>query len=1027
MFKRYDVWIFGWGNKMRFWLILLIIFGQKALFGQNNEANLEQIKAIQQTIEFQIAENESLKAELILLEKESKNNLSGDKISPEDIAQKRAKLEQLENKINSETNRLTLINKNLEESKKQTVALQSLLQKQSNPLAENNPNIDTEKTRLQLNFSQNYTAVLQSEQQILSQTLALLKNQKDILETLYKRDNEKYLSTHQASNLSNQNEDRNTFIRLEALERKKEQLIAKKVNVHENREAFLDKNIELSLIGKQIVFENLYLELSSLDKGLQELQFADFSNVSLERIKKIRTDLTDTSLRYQNLEKQLKEQFVLNNEQFSLYARQRANIPTFIVQRQESVSQSYQRANNLSLNIKLNLDIILKNISKQYNVISTNYLQKRFLLGQDILLEEIFKIIPASLKTFAGQYVVAIQTSYHSLSELSSNRWQAIFYIFLIFILGTVLILSRINRIVRLYKNEGRLPFAKRLVLFIYSMCKYNLPYLVLLLLIYIIVHLTKLPAPSSYLIILVPCVFLAIAAPNFATKILVASQLVKTPVPKKVISFVTLFSAIGAILLALVMLSEWVLLENNESVTNIYRWLFGFYILLASYPIFIMIRKTWAYMNEYYEEFYLYRILKVLITLIPFGLGIFGVLSFLGYLNISWLFAQYFSVFMILSLFWAGYLAICHDISLWAKRYVLKNTSRGLFWTQDVINPIHTLLRYLGLFITVTTLLRLYEWDSHTPVIREIMTFLKSPIFGKEGSQFTTLNTILMSFLIYIIFKCGSWVRSLAYRWIFAKISDLGIRNSFSVFSQYAVVTLGFLLALNIIGIDLTAFTVFAGALGVGIGFGMQTIANNFISGLLLLIERPLRNGDIITVGNYEGRVERIGMRSLTITTFNNESVILPNSDFVTSAFMNWSHSDQVVRTILYLDISYKHNPEEVKSAFVAGLKQLVKDNYILEGNDFNFGVFAYDCSERGVRYRIQYFMNMDIHKLHDVRHVVVSTLWQVCFLNQFEIAYPKQEVYFPDIKQFDEVISKNIPPKLPEAVFKNFRKGDN
>lgn len=70
---------------------------------------------------------------------------------------------------------------------------------------------------------------------------------------------------------------------------------------------------------------------------------------------------------------------------------------------------------------------------------------------------------------------------------------------------------------------------------------------------------------------------------------------------------------------------------------------------------------------------------------------------------------------------------------------------------------------------------------------------------------------------------------------------------------------------------------------------------------------------------------------------------------------------------------------------------------------------------------------MNMDIHKLHDVRHVVVSTLWQVCFLNQFEIAYPKQEVYFPDIKQFDEVISKNIPPKLPEAVFKNFRKGDN
>jgi potassium efflux system protein len=95
-------------------------------------------------------------------------------------------------------------------------------------------------------------------------------------------------------------------------------------------------------------------------------------------------------------------------------------------------------------------------------------------------------------------------------------------------------------------------------------------------------------------------------------------------------------------------------------------------------------------------------------------------------------------------------------------------------------------------------------------------------------------------------------------------RIVDLGARHSLSVFTQYAVVVVGLLITLRMLGIDLTTLAIFAGALGVGIGFGLQNIANNLVSGIMLLIERPLRSGDIVNIGNREGLVTRIGMRSL-------------------------------------------------------------------------------------------------------------------------------------------------------------------
>jgi hypothetical protein len=104
-----------------------------------------------------------------------------------------------------------------------------------------------------------------------------------------------------------------------------------------------------------------------------------------------------------------------------------------------------------------------------------------------------------------------------------------------------------------------------------------------------------------------------------------------------------------------------------------------------------------------------------------------------------------------------------------------------------------------------------------------------------------------------------GGWSQQVGYRLAYRRIRDRGLRQALATFTRYVVIVVGLLLALKIIGFDLTAITVFATSLGVGIGFGLQNIVNNFISGILLLAERPLRVGDYVTIGPHEGNVTQL------------------------------------------------------------------------------------------------------------------------------------------------------------------------
>jgi small-conductance mechanosensitive channel len=140
---------------------------------------------------------------------------------------------------------------------------------------------------------------------------------------------------------------------------------------------------------------------------------------------------------------------------------------------------------------------------------------------------------------------------------------------------------------------------------------------------------------------------------------------------------------------------------------------------------------------------------------------------------------------------------------------------------------------------------------------------------------------------------------------------------------SSYVVLAIGFLFTLQSTGIDLSTVTVFAGAVGVGVGLGLQSLASNFISGLVILAERPIKIGDRIEVAGVAGQVTSIRARSTTVITNDNISLIVPNSVFTEHTVTNWSHGDQKVRFRIPVNVAYGSDMEKVKKALLRVAKQ--------------------------------------------------------------------------------------------------------
>ena len=308
---------------------------------------------------------------------------------------------------------------------------------------------------------------------------------------------------------------------------------------------------------------------------------------------------------------------------------------------------------------------------------------------------------------------------------------------------------------------------------------------------------------------------------------------------------------------------------------------------------------------------------------LLAVDFGIAGVAAALGYLNLARFISSTFLVIVVA--FLGFFVAARVLLGLWELSLELRPLA-GLYMVRNhrpLISrrsaAVISLLAVAGWLFAIRS--NLWNLGLEADMLRRVGEFSLS--FGS------------VSFSVRDLFLCGvtlgaSLVLSRLARFVldeelFPRLRLAhGLSYALASLFQYVILTIGFLLALATLGFDASRLTVMIGALGVGIGFGLQAIVNNFVSGLILLFERPIKTGDTVQVGQVTGEVRRIGVRSSTVRTASGAEVIVPNSTLVSDSVTNWTLSDRSSRFEIPLGVAYGTKPATV----LAMLKEVAKQH---------------------------------------------------------------------------------------------------
>lgn len=194
------------------------------------------------------------------------------------------------------------------------------------------------------------------------------------------------------------------------------------------------------------------------------------------------------------------------------------------------------------------------------------------------------------------------------------------------------------------------------------------------------------------------------------------------------------------------------------------------------------------------------------------------------------------------------------------------------------------------------------------------LQTLFDQPLFKTAGAQ-VTVGTVLLGGLVLLVSTSLAYLAARGVDRMLARRGQTeGVRYAFSRVTRYFLVLIGVALAFNTMGFNLTAILAASTVLLVGIGFGLQNIAQNFISGIIMLVEQPVRKGDFVRVGDSVGTVSHIGLRATEVITRDEVTIIVPNSDLVSSPVINHSKPTTNLRVQVPVGVHYGSDPEQVR-----------------------------------------------------------------------------------------------------------------
>ncbi|WP_019674942.1 mechanosensitive ion channel family protein [Arsukibacterium perlucidum] len=257
--------------------------------------------------------------------------------------------------------------------------------------------------------------------------------------------------------------------------------------------------------------------------------------------------------------------------------------------------------------------------------------------------------------------------------------------------------------------------------------------------------------------------------------------------------------------------------------------------------------------------------------------------------------------------------------------------------------------------------------------------------------TRISVLAVIKLVLMIALAFTLAIWLAEFINKRMQSSTSiSPSMRVGFAKFSKFLLITIAFLVALNAVGINLSSLAVFGGALGVGLGFGLQRIASNFISGFILVFDRSIKPGDIITVGQNFGWVEQLNARYVVVRNREGVDTLIPNENLITSEVINWSYADTNVRMIIKVQISYDNDPEHALALMLACAK--VSPRILTEPPPT---VRLMEFADSGIELQLRVWI-ADMEKgTGEIRSAINLAIWRTFKENNITIPYPQRDLH--------------------------------
>ncbi len=949
----------------------------------------EQITAIERTLK------QLQNAPSSLPDVETQKLLAKMPISTDTISHQMHALGDIENTaITKQLQQVNRLSSELIKVRNTIIAEQQYLKKQSNLLGKNKKTVNTLKQFLDnplnreqldeadeqkiLYFSQNINKLENQYNQLKNHSDEQLKSLENAIELLNRWENA--LSTAQLESATIDTEDNSEKNRLIDLQKRysneaktlinelnKERGSAELADIEKLQQAIYQKQTMAWLVGADISLANIVNKNVTLAD--------DITQIPLNRLKEQHIQVNHALTQLKNLRADVEAHF----SEFQKYVNINGANPELddaFTKRLKAIAFQHLQLNNKPAQLS-------QRISQQQ--------QHALLTRDDFFTKATLGVRPSDIYESLVQIGYQIKISFTTLTQqVLQNPYRTIalaiagMALLFLFAYATSRWFSR-----PLQKRENRLGTTSGFRIFLLMLKRYRY-FLIFLLFIVMLVRVSGVPYPSGGIIrtlvygLAIGVIWLEYSAlPKYRSKRDMLAPLLLVP-----IALLYVLAKLSSVAPALVLIYEKLLMLA----------MMGFVWMIRRNLLRYLAQRQGKINSKVYSIY-----LSVTQGLPWLIVGV-CILNLVGYNQLSWMILAYLGVGILYYLVLLFGLAMVDQLRKQLKLYCLHRFANGAIIGQDIITPVSTLTKVLWLWAATAGLFKVMGWNSSSYLINKVLTVFNYPLLTFEKTSVTLLTISLLILAIYLIFRLAKWLKAFSYHWLYAKIGDLGVRNSLAIFTQYVMILSGVLITMNVLGIDLTSLAVFAGALGVGVGLGLQDIAKNFISGILLLIERPLRTDDWVDIDGNSGRVKSIGMRAITVETFNNQEVIIPNGNAIGNSFTNYTHSNSLIRTVLYIGAGYSCDPELV----IQTLKNILQANEdVLENPPSK--VVMWEYADSSINYRIQYFINMENSGRWETKTEILKSIWYEFKANDIEIPFPQRDINFRNLLQNERLVPSN------------------